>query len=341
MKKLLLNLILFIAIFSSAKAQTDYCKDIKKSVTDDNIIYRTPTPGDQFGFAKIIDKAGTGTFFKMILGISDPDNKVTDASITFEDDAVLNFSNVIIDRSAEKDIINNYIYTGSISLSADDMAKFKTKKIKSYLFLGKKRVPSPFGNVKVKVMAYANCIDGLNDVPKVVFNPNEKKSIDGFWGIPFGSSAETVKATMASKGGRFDKENSKADQLYFFDAVFTGRKTGAISASIIDNKFYQAGVSFPELEEIHIISTFDAMVSELSDVYGNPKIVKNFQEPYKEGDGYEVQAIKLGKASYYAQWTTNNGNTIFVQISSKGRISLFYTDTALEKTKNAKKTNDY
>lgn len=343
MKKILLPIIALITVFSTVKAQTDFCKDITRATTDEAVVYHSPKPGDQFQFVKVITDKGATTIFKIFLGISDPDNSVKDVSITFEDNSVINFTgaNVQIDVAKEKDIVGNYVYTAALLLSADDMAKFKTKKISSYVLLDKKRVPSPFGNVKNKVIGYANCLDALNDGPKPVVNANEKKSIEGFWGIIFGASPAEVKTSVAAKGGKFSADDSKSDEFVFTDALFTQRTTTFIETRFINDKFYQAIVAFPETTDTQLIPSFNTIITELENVYGPATITKDFEQPYHDGDGYEVQAIKLGKATYIAKWKTNNGNTISIQINKAGNISLFYTDTTLQKAKDAKKSADY
>lgn len=342
MKKILLPIIALITVFSTVKAQTDFCKDITKKTTPENlVIYASPVIADQFQLAKTISDKGATLYLRLTLGISDDSNAIKEASITFEDDSVINFADLKVDRTSEKDIIGNYVYITLLSLSTDDIAKLKTAKIKSYLFLGKKRVPSPFGNVKNKIMAYANCMDALNDGPPPIAVVPDKKSIDGFWGITFGSSPADVKAAIIAKGGKLSEDDSKPDNFLFTNAVFTQRNTDYVATKFINDKFYQADVTFPAFDDINVIPTFNNILSELTNVYGPAKVTKTFQAPYHEGDGLEAGAVRIGMASYLALWKTNNGNTLTLQINKDETISLFYTDKTLEKAKDAKKSNDY
>lgn len=524
MKNILLSTIMLITVYGTAKAQTDFCKDITQSSTGSKFIYESPTPGDKkeevgkLGFIKVIDNSGTRIYFKLGLAFSDADLSQKDVTIVFEDDDTLNFSNLDISTGPSVTLLTETqtLYYTLIPLTSDQLIKFKTKKLKYYRLLGKKRYPG-LGNPKVKLMAYANCMDSFTEGPRLVSNasstssaatvsaptvyckdfkksgsslnifytaatpgsvtgvdqaltfelsklintrdndityaltlsngfndsgittgnvtitfedgdelsyqdktlsknekiidgkyvytavillndatlsklktkkvksftiankisdglptdfgvkimayancletidknysgsstqsassnPNEKKSIDGFWGIKFGATLDEVKAAMQAKGAKIYEGLSKPDMLVYKDVIFTGRTTRFISLSFANNKFYEAIVVYNAPDDSQLLGQFNLLTTELANVYGEANIVKEFQPPYTAGDGYEVQAIKLGKANYFATWKTNNNNTLLLQISKSGTISLFYTDKTLEKLKDAKKSSDY
>ncbi|MEO6521361.1 MAG: hypothetical protein ABIN91_06785 [Mucilaginibacter sp.] len=344
MKKILLPIILLITAFNVANAQTDFCKDITRTTKGSKVIYESPTPGDkrelvtQCGFIKAIDENGAQNYFKLGTAMGgNPD--VTDVVFTFEDGSELKYSNIKITQG-EKSALGDYMYTTIFAISKDDIVKFKSNPVRFYMFLGKKRAVGFKGDI-AKLRAYADCIDNLNEAPKPLINANEKKSIDGFWGIKFGASVDEVKTAIAAKGGTYSTGSSKPDNLMFSGASFTGRNTEYINVRTVNDKFYEASVGFPELTDVQLIPTFNTIVSELSAVYGDAKIEKTFKEPYKEGDGLEAGAIRIGMASYVARWKTNNGNTIIVQINKNSTITIFYTDTALNKVKNTQKSADY
>ena len=129
--------------------------------------------------------------------------------------------------------------------------------------------------------------------------------------------------------------------LIFNDVTFTGRKADFLGILLVNGKFYEASVRFPASDEASIIGKFSTMVNELNNVYGPAVITKKFEPPYDSGDEYQVQAITFGKGHYFATWKTNNSNTIVLQIDKSLTLSLFYTDTTLEKTKTVQKSADY
>lgn len=346
MKKILLTAVLFIAISNSSMAQNEFCKDIVRSASDNAILYTAPTPGpawitkDNYSFSIIKGFNEAGATVVLSVGAKSKSDDLTRSTlnITFEDKTEINIADIPVKKGTKSD--DQYYYTGIATLSVGDLDKLKKSKVTSFIFVD--NLIKPFvGNFKTKLMAYANCMDSFNDTFKAPVNANEKKSIDGFWGIPFGASITDVKTAIAGKGGKFSADNSTPNELSFENAVFTQRNTDFISTKFINSKFYEAVVVFPEFSDTQLIPTFNTIVSELVNVYGPAKITKTFEKPFEEGDGYEVTAIKSGKAGYYANWKTNNGNKIIVQINKTDSISIFYTSANLEKAKEAVKSNDY
>lgn len=343
MKKILLTIIILTTVISTVKAQKDYCKDIKKygamSITPlPN--FKGQDPLIQLSFSKSGNIITLG-FFANLPGSG---GSTSDFSVQFEDGSAIERVNLEV-HPAPPGYGTNSI---ALLVSNSDMDKFRTAKIKSFTMLGQTTAPFT-DDYKTRIMAYANCSLFASDPanPTVststgaVSNLPEKKSIDGFWGITFGASPADVKVAIAGKGGKFVADASTPDKLSFSDVIFTQRKVDLLSTKFVNSKFYEAALVFPELSDTQLIPVFNTIVSELVNVYGPAKITKSFEKPYEEGDGYEVTAIKSGKASYNAFWKTNNGNTITMQINKSGSISLFYTDSNLEKAKEAVKSNDY
>lgn len=60
--------------------------------------------------------------------------------------------------------------------------------------------------------------------------------------------------------------------------------------------------------------------------YGNPtKKFDFFSNPYEEGDGYELQAVKMDKCYYRTFWELERGN-IVISIDKNAKISIGYED---------------
>ena len=59
--------------------------------------------------------------------------------------------------------------------------------------------------------------------------------------------------------------------------------------------------------------------------YGTPRSFEYFKDPYYEGDGYEMQAVRLEKCTYNSYWTIPEGY-IKVAISKFEQVSLSYED---------------
>ena len=68
------------------------------------------------------------------------------------------------------------------------------------------------------------------------------------------------------------------------------------------------------------------MVNSYISKYGNPTgSFDFFGNPYEEGDGYEMQAVRMGKCYYRTFWTLERG-TIAILIDESAKISIWYED---------------
>ena len=61
--------------------------------------------------------------------------------------------------------------------------------------------------------------------------------------------------------------------------------------------------------------------------YGKPsKAAERFYDPYYEGDGYEMQALKLDKCLYASLFDLSNG-TVLLTMSDSAKVMMYYTDS--------------
>ena len=88
--------------------------------------------------------------------------------------------------------------------------------------------------------------------------------------------------------------------------------------------------------------TYKIIKKDVSYVYGSPtKESELFMYPYYDGDGYEDQAIRLGKAAVFCEWKVDtgciklwclrNGNVLLQYIAD---IELFEYEQHLEEVKS-------
>lgn len=78
--------------------------------------------------------------------------------------------------------------------------------------------------------------------------------------------------------------------------------------------------------------------------YGKPAdVFEFFTDPYQEGDGYEIQALKSDKGHYVSYWD-DKGGTIELSISDSCNISISYEDkqniSVADKEKEDQRLND-
>lgn len=159
------------------------------------------------------------------------------------------------------------------------------------------------------------------------------KPIDGFLGIRFGSMSEQVIATLTAKGAVLDKSNSKETELTFDNVKLGNRKVKEFWVRLVNNKVYEADFYFQDDLEAKTIEYYNALVIDISGVYGTGKSIKNFKQPYQDGDGYEITAIKSGNADYKTLWIDDaTKNSIMITIGADTEIALAYQDNSLVNT---------
>lgn len=92
-------------------------------------------------------------------------------------------------------------------------------------------------------------------------------------------------------------------------------------------RVWKATVYLPkETSWISIKSSYNDFKEQFTTKYGKPSSSYNFfSEPYYEGDGYEMQALRKEKCHYISFWETRTGN-IAVSISKYEQIKFVYED---------------
>lgn len=171
----------------------------------------------------------------------------------------------------------------------------------------------------------------------------QEKQIDSFLGIKFGSSKAQVLKAMSARGSTLDLAKSNGDFQNYKNVKIGTRKVDVFSIRFVDDKVFQADFYFiPELEA-KTIDLYNDIVEDVTNVYGTGSPFKNFQHPYEDGDGFELSAIKLGKATYNTYW--NRINSIVVSIIPAMAVKLEYQDDVLVKVaiekQNQIKKDDY
>jgi hypothetical protein len=162
------------------------------------------------------------------------------------------------------------------------------------------------------------------------------KPIDGFLGIKFGSSAAQVTEALKAKGaGLFP--GPTAESIAFGNISLANRKIATLFVHFVKDQAYEAVFVFKPDQEAKTIEYYNALVKDISDVYGLGKVSKKFKQPYSDGDGYEITAIKTGNADYLTNWEDGaNYMTVKIEPNATGelRVRLYYNDGKLVKIYN-------
>lgn len=115
----------------------------------------------------------------------------------------------------------------------------------------------------------------------------------------------------------------------------------------ISKKVYKVAAYFEEKTSWYSLKTeYKKYLQILKDKYGSPDSQFDyFEEPYYEGDGYEMSAVALEKVHYTAFWIGNDNTNIAVDITKWKQVSLTY-ENALNaqlksKEEKTKETNTF
>ncbi len=181
----------------------------------------------------------------------------------------------------------------------------------------------------------------LLTIPSISISQSTK-ALEGFWGIKWGTSAAQMKKEMLQKQGvTLDAKNSKDGSMFFDNG-----KWGAFRVVFSIFQYGERGVHTAKAllsptVEAKVIDLYDDVVSSLTEKYGDPKNeIKDFKPPYRDGDGYETQAIKYGKGTYSTYWgipsAKGDEDAIVVEITEGLEVRVTYQNTDMFNTANEK-----
>lgn len=145
-----------------------------------------------------------------------------------------------------------------------------------------------------------------------------------FMGIPITGTPIQMGQKLKAKGFTF-KGNLDED-IREYTGKFAGNNVSLYVASQNNNVWkivvdYIRSNSFTTLK-----SAYNKMVTQFTLKYGDPMgHFEYFKDPYYEGDGFELQALKLQKCCYFTGWSLEKGN-ISVTISAIPSILISYED---------------
>lgn len=148
-----------------------------------------------------------------------------------------------------------------------------------------------------------------------------------FKGIPITGKIDNFVKKLQEQGFTLDKRQGNSaimnGQFAGKDAeiyVFGTKKTGTV---------WKVVVYLPKRTTWYSIkSEYEFYKDMYERKYGTPEHSYTFfSDPYYEGDGYEMQAVKLEKCTYFSSFHVSNGE-IYIEISKFQQIKLAYEDAA-------------
>lgn len=150
-----------------------------------------------------------------------------------------------------------------------------------------------------------------------------------FKGIGIYGNPEDVILQLESQGYTLIQPYSYNDHTAVLLGSFAGVQncTILVSCTPSTDVVYSIGVIFPEnyTDWFSLKNQYQYYKDNLSKKYGEIQPFEYFQDPYYEGDGYELTAIMSRQGHFMSSAETPKGK-ISVMITSDCKICLFYQD---------------
>ena len=138
-------------------------------------------------------------------------------------------------------------------------------------------------------------------IPVFCFAQN-KIALSHFWDIPWGTSIERAEAIFQERGFSSILE----DGCLMAQAKYEGEEAVIMLLFNKANRFYCGNVIYAS-SEATAIPKYNNYRKVLFRRYGMPDTaVEYFADPYKKGDGREIEAIGTENAFYFSEWVFND-----------------------------------
>lgn len=146
-----------------------------------------------------------------------------------------------------------------------------------------------------------------------------------FKGIAMGCDLTTFISKLQAQG--FTQELIQ-DNVALLKGDFAGKSNCSIivGATKKSKKVWKVVVNFPERSSWYSLKDdYISFKESYTKKYGKPRAYEFFSSPYDEGDGYELQAVRLEKCTYSSYYTIEEGS-ICLTIGSDENVEVHYED---------------
>lgn len=156
-----------------------------------------------------------------------------------------------------------------------------------------------------------------------------------FKGIPMDGTCESFAKKLVAKG--FSLE-SNSDSTYFLSGTFTNEKVNiGLLGTPKTNKICRIMVFYDKKSDWYRLKNqYSKLKDNNASKYTLDKDYSFFIDPYYEGDGFEMTAVKSDKCRYTSFFNAIGGH-IIVEISELSCITIAYEDTENTELEKAEK----
>ncbi|MBP9018142.1 MAG: hypothetical protein BWZ11_00822 [Bacteroidetes bacterium ADurb.BinA395] len=145
-----------------------------------------------------------------------------------------------------------------------------------------------------------------------------------FKGIPLKGTINSFAQELVKKGCTI--KESKGNLIILKGEFVNETCEIILVGSKKTNTIWKVVAYLPEQTSWYSIkSDYNILKKQFQQKYGDGESYEFFSDPYYEGDGYEMQALRLEKCTYATYFKTETG-TISLEISKFQQISISYED---------------
>lgn len=170
---------------------------------------------------------------------------------------------------------------------------------------------------------------------------NVKGNHLAFKGVPITGDPQVAIIALESKGFSTIQPYSTYDHGALLHGTFAGIQDCNIfiGGTAKTDTLYMIGVFLPPSNNwYNLKDQYYSYKEKLSNKYGEPKSFEYFDDPYYEGDGYEISALDNGKCHFTSIFKVERGS-IIVSLSSQESVMIAYQDSE-GNTINSEEMND-
>ena len=161
----------------------------------------------------------------------------------------------------------------------------------------------------------------------VPLGAQESREVPRFADVNWGSSRSQTKAQVVAKGYTFAKQDDDGDLQ--ITGNYLGTPLRIVALFTPDNKLAKVFVHWLTPDD-DCLAFYRRMKEALSNKYGDTSYdVRRFDSPYYEDDGYEEQAVRVGKGHIFATWSwptqpDNQAAGLMISVEKNLTVELTY-----------------
>jgi hypothetical protein len=146
-----------------------------------------------------------------------------------------------------------------------------------------------------------------------------------FKNVPLNGNINNFAKELVKQG--FTVKETKGNVITMSGSYINRQCEVLIFASKKANIVWKVAIYLPEETNWYSIKNdYLKLKEQFITKYGIGKSYEFFSDPYYEGDGYEMQAVKLEKCNYIIYWEKPEGN-VTLSISKYRQIKVSYEDS--------------